>query len=231
MCSTFKLLLAGVVLREVDRGALSLEQRIEYDESDLVPYAPVTTENLAQGSMSVGDLAEAAQKTSDNVAANLLVRLLGGPAAFTQRLRACGDTVTRLDRYEPEMNQVVAGEVRDTTSPRAMAASVSRFVLGDLLSPESRATLTGWMEATRTGRKRIRAGLPEGWRAGDKTGTGIGPGEVSKYNDVAVVWPPDRPPLVIAAYYETAQPSEGMRDEDQAVLAEVGRIAVKGITS
>lgn len=225
MCSTFKVLLAGVVLRLADSGGLDLERFVAYDERDLVFHAPVTTGHLSEGGMTIGALAEAAQKTSDNVAANLLIRELGGPDAFTRRLREYGDPVTRLDRYEPEMNFVPEGEVRDTTSPRAMASSVAAFVLGDLLGPERRAILTGWMEATRTGRKRIRAGLPEDWRAGDKTGTGIAEGMVNKYNDVAVVWPSAGPPHAIAAYYDAPGSFDDMRDEDQAVLAEVGRIA------
>ncbi|ANM28396.1 hypothetical protein ABI59_00280 [Acidobacteria bacterium Mor1] len=224
MCSTFKVLLAGLVLRAAGEGTLDLERFVAYDEDDLVPYAPVTTENLPNGGMTIGALAEAAQRTSDNVAANLLIRELGGPDAFTALMRELGDSVTRIDRYEPEMNYVPEGEVRDTTSPEAMARSVAGFSVGDWLTGQQQETLVEWMVATRTGRKRIRAGLPEGWRAGDKTGTGVREGIANKYNDVAVVWPPNRAPLVISAYYEAPGCFPNIRDEDQAVLAEAGRI-------
>ena len=225
MCSTFKLLLAAIVLREVDAGRLSLETVLPYSEADMVPYAPVTEKHLAAGGMSIDALTEATQTTSDNVAANLLIKKLGGPEKITAALRAMGDTVTRLDRMEPEMNLVPAGEERDTTSPRAMAQTVAGLYTNNWLSAESQARHKQWMIATNTGARRIRAGLPADWIAGDKTGTGIAPMMANKYNDVAVIWPPRRKPVVIAAYYEASGYFERMRDQDQAVLAEVGRIA------
>lgn len=227
MCSTFKLLLAAVVLREADAGRLTLDERLTFGKYDMVPYAPVTEKHLAEGGMTVAALTEATQTTSDNVAANLLMRRLGGPAAVTERLRVMGDDVTRLDRWEPEMNLVPVGEERDTTTPRAMAASVARIVHGDLLTPASRERLRDWMIATTTGKRRLRAGLPPDWIAGDKTGTGIAPAMSNKYNDVAVVWPAGKAPLVIAAYFEASGHFESMRAEDEAVLAGVGRIAAE----
>ncbi|HWS26009.1 MAG TPA: class A beta-lactamase [Xanthomonadales bacterium] len=229
MCSTFKLLLAAAILREADAGRLQLDTFIEYGKADLVPHAPVTGANLDQGRMRIGALAEAAQLTSDNVAANLLLRVLGGPQGFTAILRQMGDAVTRIDRLEPEMNLVPAGELRDTTTPRAMAQSVARIMTGDLLSVSARDRLAAWMIATETGKKRIRAGLPAAWRAGDKTGTGVAPGMPNKHNDVAIVWPPGRAPVVIAAYFEASQHFENTRPEDDALLAQVGRIATSWI--
>ncbi len=224
LCSTFKLLLAGAVLREADAGRLSLDSMIAYGAADMVPHAPVTEALLGGGSMSIGALAEAAQRTSDNVAANLLLRLFGGPAGFTSMLREMGDPLTRLDRYEPEMSLVVAGDLRDTTTPNAMAAMVARLFGDALLSSGSRELLRQWMIDTATGTRRIRAGLPADWVAGDKTGTGRAPGMPNRHNDVAVIWLPQRAPIVIAAYYETSQPWPALRPEDDAVLAAVGRI-------
>jgi beta-lactamase class A len=225
MCSTFKLPLAAVVLREADQGRLRLADTIHFTRQDMLSYAPVTSANLEQGGMTVRALAEAAQETSDNVAANLLLKRLGGPAAFTTILRSLGDRATRLDRFEPMLNLVLAGEEQDTTTPRAMAASMARFLTGDLLTSASRELLIDWMVRTTTGDKRIRAGLPAGWRAGDKTGTGMADAMTDKYNDVAIAWPPGKAPVVVAAYFDTDTHSAEIRDEDQAVLAEVGRIA------
>ncbi len=225
MCSTFKLPLAAVVLREADTGRLKLDERLPYSEKDMLSHAPVTREHLAEGAMTIGALIEAAQVTSDNVAANLLITRLGGPGAFTAMLRALGDRATRLDRYEPMMNFVAAGEAHDTTTPRAMATTMARFLTGDLLTASSRDTLIAWMVATRTGSKRIRAGLPNGWRAGDKTGTASADGMTNKVNDVAITWPPGGAALIVAAYYDASIRSQETRPEHEAVLAAVGRVA------
>jgi beta-lactamase class A len=226
LCSTFKLLLAAAVLREHAAGRIDGEEGLAFSEADRVPHMPVIEAALAAGrtEMSLFELAEATQKTSDNVAANLLIRRLGGPAAVTALWRAMGDTETRIDRYEPEMNRVPPGELRDTTTPRSMASTVARLFSDDALLPASaQAQLAQWMRDTQTGLRRLRAGLPQAWKAGDKTGTGILKGMGNKHNDVAIAWPPGRPPIVIAAYYEAAEHHPRMRAEDDAVLAEVGR--------
>lgn len=227
MCSTFKLPLAAVVLRQIDRGLLRADQWVPYKRADLVAHAPVTRAQVGRGGMRVVALAEAAQTTSDNTAANLLLGLIGGPAGFTAALRELGDTVTRLDRMEPQMNRVVPGDERDTTTPAAMARTVARCLTGDALAPISRTLLIDWMVATETGQRRLRAGLPAGWRAGDKTGTAMAEGMMDKYNDVAITWPPGRAPLLISAYYETARAHGRMRPEDEAVLADAARLVAR----
>ena len=224
MCSTFKMALAALILREIDHGRLAADQAVSFSREDLVPYAPVTSEFLDVGSMPVIELAKAAQTTSDNVAANLLLRLIDGPAGFTAALRSIGDRETRLDRYEPELNFVPAGEVRDTTTPAAMAKTAARLVLGDVLSRESRSTLFGWMRETGTGLARIRAGLPADWIAGDKTGTGIADGMPNKYNDIAVAMPGSSASVSITAYYDAAGSYDEIRAIDEAVLADAGRL-------
>jgi len=224
MCSTFKLPLAAAIMREADSGKLSLDTVVPVTKADLVPHAPVVEANLAKGGMTIRALAEAAQKQSDNAAANLLLKQIGGPAGFTQFFRDLGDQVTRADRYEPEMNRWTPGDDRDTTTPAAKAATVAKILTGDILAPASRDLLIQWMIDTKTGAKRIRAGLPKDWRAGDKTGTGYD-NVCGKVNDIAIAWPPGKKPLIIAAYYNTAGAAVDVSDADQAVLAEVGRIA------
>jgi beta-lactamase class A len=230
MCSTFKLLLAAAVLREADAGRLSLDSLVPYSSADIVAFSPVTEANLAQAGMTVVALAEATQKTSDNTAANLLLRFFDGPAGFTRYLRALGDPVTRIDRLEPTMNLVRAGDERDTTTPRAMAHTAARILTTELLTPGSRARLIDWMIATETGKYRIRAGLPPDWRAGDKTGSAQVDGLPNRHNDVAFAWPPGRQPIVIATYLEASDYFDPMRAEDNAVLADVGRIAGEWLT-
>ncbi len=226
MCSTFKLALAGAILHLADKGRLNPVAELRYTAADMVPHAPVTGPNLAKGAMRIIDLAEATQKTSDNVAANLLIRHMGGPGAVTALFRSWGDDVTRLDRYETEMNNVTPGEERDTTTPREFARMMAWLLTTDrILTQASRELLIQWMVDTTTGSKRIRAGLPASWVSGDKTGTANSPNYNNKTNDVAIFWPPARMPVIVTAFYESDGKYAETRDQDQAVLAQVGRIA------
>lgn len=235
LCSTFKLVLAAQILERAARGGPSLETRLDVVRGDLL-HAPVTTAAVeaaaargeAVAQLRLVELAEAAQMRSDGSAANLLLRHLGGPAALTAFCRAHGDERTRLDRYEPEMNDVRADDVRDTTTPRAMASLVARL-LGGALAPEARQRLLQWMVATETGAARVRRGLPADWRAGDKTGTGGGDGVTVKCNDVVWIEPPGRAPLVVAVYYDTGVVADWPSEADESVLAEVGRIVARAV--
>lgn len=217
LCSTFKLLAAAFVLARVDRSDERLSRRITYTKEYLVAYSPATEQHVGDG-MTVGDLCEAAITLGDNTAANLLLDSFGGPPALTAFIRSLGDTITRLDRREPSLNDVEAGDPRDTTTPLSMLGLVQTLVLGSVLSVSSRDQLIAWLVATTTGDARLRAGIPQGWRVGDKTGSGAR----NATNDVAIVWPPGRAPIFVTAYYAEAEASD---DERNAVLAQVGRIA------
>lgn len=220
LCSTFKCLAAACVLARVDRGAESLDRRVRYGEDALVPYSPATARHAGDGGgLTVGEPCGAAVTLSDNTAGNLLLDGFGGPAGLTAFLRTLGDGTTRLDRRETALNEAAPGDPRDTTTPAAMAATLRTLVLGAAaLSPASRERLAAWLVGCTTGGKRLRAGVPAAWRVGDKTGTGGN----NATNDVAVLWPPGRAPVVVAAYYAEARAPEAERN---AVLAEVGRLA------
>jgi len=224
-CSTFKLAMIGACLREIDAGRMNPAEVLPYTKADLLEWSPVTGENLDKGGMTIAALAQAAQELSDGTAANLLVRRLGGPAAVTAKFREMGDTVTRLDRYEPMLGMVLSADLRDTTSPQAMAHLVRRLTIGELLSPASRKLLLQWMVDTKTGVRRIRAGLPAGWRVGNKTGTGRDIGITNKCNDVAIIYPPGRAPIIAAVYYDSGEFTDQVEARHEAVVAEVGRIA------
>lgn len=200
MCSTFKWLLAATFLAESDRGSISLDSRLSYRASDLPAHSPVTEAHLSEGWMSIAKLCEATVEMSDNGAGNLLLRRIGGPAGVTAFARAIGDSVTRLDRFELALNENLPGDPRDTTTPNTTIADFQKVLLGTVLKPASRDLLTGWMKNCRTGLERLRAGLPHNWIVADKTGTGTGSGRTSAANDIAVAWPPGRPPILIASY-------------------------------
>jgi beta-lactamase class A len=227
MCSTFKLPLVAACLREADQGRLDLTEVLAYSQRDLLPWAPFTRRHVHKGGLSVAELARAAQELSDGAAANLLVRRLGGPEAVTAKLREMGDRVTRLDRYEPELGLVLSGDLRDTTSPSAMAQLVGRIITGGVLSAGSSQRLLQWMQNTQTGPRRLRAGLPSGWRAGNKTGTGRAQGTTNKCNDVAAAFPPSRGTIIVAAYFDSGEYTQQIEARHEAVLAQVGRIAAE----
>jgi beta-lactamase class A len=217
-CSTFKAMLGAAVLAQsVERPGL-LQQRVTYGQADLVNYSPVSGKHVGTG-MTVAQLCEAAIQYSDNSAANLAMKLIGGPSAVTAYARSIGDDAFRLDRWETELNTALPGDVRDTTTPAAMAASMRVLTLGDALPPAQRAQLVAWLRGNKVGDKRIRAGVPAGSQVADKTGTG----DYGTTNDAGVIWPPSRAPIVLAVYYTQARADAKAKDD---VIAAAARIAV-----
>jgi beta-lactamase class A len=216
MCSTFKLLACAAVLARVDAGKQSLDQRIIFQKTDLVTYSPVTEKHIGAPGMSLAEICAAAIDYSDNTAANLILANIGGPAGFTQFARTLGDTVTRLDRIETALNESLPNDPRDTTTPSAMAANLNSLLLGSALSPASRGQLIQWLLANTTGATRLRAGVPDNWRVGDKTGTG----DHGSTNDIAILWPPNAKPLLVCAYLTG---TNAPLDQRNAIIAAVGR--------
>ncbi|WP_410654752.1 class A beta-lactamase [Amycolatopsis sp. lyj-112] len=216
-CSTFKGVAAAAVLQ---RNPLShLETRVSYSRDDLMKHAPVTGQHVATG-MTIRQLCDAAVRFSDGTAGNLLLRDLGGPAQLTAFTRSLGDTVTQMDRVEPAITEATPGDPRDTTTPRAFGADYQKIVLGDALAADKRDFLRDLLRRNTTGAQRIRAGLPPGWVVADKTGTG----DYGTMNDIAIVWPPDGAPIVLAL-----MSSKTAKDApyDQALLAEAAKYVVE----
>jgi len=218
MCSTFKWLAAACVLRRVELGQEQLDRRIRYGREVLLPHSPLTEPHAGGAGMTLAELCEATITVSDNAAANLILGTYGGPVGLTRYVRTLGDSVTRLDRTEPTLNESTPGDPRDTTTPRAMSVLLQQALLGDALTPASRDQLVAWMRATRTNAKRLAAGMPEGWRVGSKTGTG----EHGSTNDVGVYWPPGRAPIVAAVYLTGTQAPFAERE---AAIARIARVA------
>ena len=216
MCSTFKFLAAAFVLHRVEHGQEHLDRRLPIEQKDILSYAPVTSKHVGQQGMTISELCEAAITLSDNTAANLLLASFGGPSALTAFLRTTGDSITRLDRTEPTLNEAIPGDPRDTTTPIAMLGNLNRILFGKTLSAASRQMLTDWMIACQTGQTKLRAGVPSDWKTGDKTGSG----ERGTSNDIAIFWPPHRSPILITTYL-TGSTLAGQ--EQNAIIADVGR--------
>ena len=189
--STYKALAAAILLQQ--NSLEDLKEVITYTKDDLAPYSPITEKHVDTG-MTLSELSEAAVRYSDNTAGNLLFEALGGPEGFEQALRKIDDNVTQADRFEPDLNAFTPGDTRDTSTPKALATSLQAFALSDLLSDDKRELFTDWLKGNATGDTLIRAGAPEGWVVGDKSGAG----SYGTRNDIAVIWPPNREPIVIA---------------------------------
>jgi beta-lactamase class A len=205
-----------------DAGRERLDRRIRFEASDIVVNSPVTKDRLGGDGMSLAELCEAAMTVSDNTAGNLILASLGGPGGLTAYARSLGDTLTRLDRIEPVLNEAVPGDPRDTTTPAAMLSNLRTLVLGTVLSPASKEFLIAWLLGNKTGDTRLRAGLPKDWRVGDKTGSG----ERGTTNDVGLVWPPQHAPVIVSIYLTGTPATSGQRN---ATLANVGRAVVSAL--
>jgi beta-lactamase class A len=213
-CSTFKALATGIlVMRDAP-----LNRVITYTKSDLVEYSPITSQHLATG-MTLESLMRAALEYSDNTAANLLLEQLGGPHGLQEALRGIGDKTTNSDRNEPSLNDATPGDTRDTSTAAALGTDLRQFVLGKLLSPGGRELLTGWLVRNTTGGPYIRAGVPAGWRVGDKTGNGYW----GTRNDIAIAWPPHGAPFVISVLSSRGSLNA---DSEDALIADATRTAL-----
>ncbi|WP_380281103.1 class A beta-lactamase [Kitasatospora purpeofusca] len=226
ICSTFKTIAVAAVLRDLDHHCTFLAKRIRYTRNDVAEagYAPITglPANL-EGGMTGEELCAAAITHSDNAAANLLLRELGGPPAVTRFCRSIGDRVTRLDRWEPALNSAEPGRTTDTTTPRAIGRTYARLTTGNVLDAPDRDRLTGWLLNNTTGANRLRAGLPRDWTVAEKTGTG-GYGTT---NDVGITWPPGRGPITIAVLSTKHDPAA---PADEPLLAETASLIATALT-
>ena len=203
MASTFKLALAGAVLAEAEARRLSLTDQLTVKPSHLLEYAPVVREAGAGARLPIERLCAAIVEVSDNGAANMLLERIGGPAAMTAFFRRCGDRFSRLDRMEPELNSNLPGDPRDTTTPAAMVQTMRTLLIEGPLTPPSRQRLANWMVGSTRGLDRLRAGLPGGWRAGSKAGTGAR----GSTNDLVIAWPHKAGPILIACYLDSPHSS------------------------
>ena len=217
MCSTFKLLASAAALKRVDEGTERLDRKIAYTAADLLPYAPVARAHVADGGMNVGDLCAAAIDWSDNTAANLILQSIGGPAGFTQFARSLGDSVTRLDRYRTRAERRDPRRRTGHDQPARDARRHAGGSHGSALSETSRRQLEGWLVDDKVGDKRLRAGLPQSWRVGDKTGTG----DYGSTNAIAIIRPPGRAPIFAAVYFTGSTASMDARN---AVHKEIGAL-------
>lgn len=221
MCSTSKVMAVAAVLKQSETDSGVLNKKLEIKKSDLVNWNPITEKHV-NSSMTLAELSAATLQYSDNVAMNKIIAHLGGPDKVTAFARTIGDKAFRLDRTEPTLNTAIPGDERDTTTPQAMAQSLRALTLGNALGQAQRAQLVEWLKGNTTGGESIRAGLPKAWVVGDKTGSG----DYGTTNDIAVIWPESRAPLVLVTYFtQPKQDAKSRRD----VLAAAAKIVAEGL--
>lgn len=217
--STFKIIGVATILKQSMENSHLLQQKLTYTKQDLVYWSPVTEKHLAEG-MTISELCEAAITFSDNTAINLLIKKLGGPEVVTAFALSIGDNTFRLNNWEPELNSNPS-DLRDTSTPAAMGGNLQELALGNTLASTQREQLLNWLKANTTGNSRIRAGVPKGWVVGDKTGTARSYGVT---NDIAIIWPPEAPPIIMAIYLSTQNKNDTKKHDD--IIASVSRILI-----
>ncbi|MBE7123695.1 class A beta-lactamase Bla1 [Bacillus cereus] len=217
--STYKALAAGVLLQQ--NSIEKLNEVITYTKDDLVEYSPVTEKHVDTG-MALGEIAEAAVRSSDNTAGNILFHKIGGPKGYEKALRQMGDRVTMADRFETELNEAIPGDIRDTSTAKAIATNLKAFTVGNALPADKRKILTDWMRGNTTGDKLIRAGVPTDWEVGDKSGAG----SYGTRNDIAIVWPPNRAPIIIAIL---SSKDEKEATYDNKLIADAAEVVINAL--
>lgn len=222
MSSTFKTLACAALLHRVDKGEERIDRKVIFSESDLVTYSPITEKFAGRQAMTLSELCGAALTMSDNTAANLILRVLGGPRAITKFAKVLGDDITRLDRWETELNEATPGDQRDTTTPIVMVKNLQKLLLGDALSVESRDQLRDWLEGNQVADGLFRAAVPDDWIVADRTGAG----GFGSRSITAVIWPPERQPIIVALYLTETKASFSERNDaiveiGEAIVAEV----------
>jgi len=216
MSSTFKTIACAALLHRVDAGLERLDRVVTFTKEDLVIYSPATEYRAGTTGMTLAELCEATITLSDNTAGNLILGAIGGPLALTRFVRSIGDEYTQLNRWETDLNEAVPGDVRDTTTPNAMASLLEGLIFGEILSVDSRSTLEDWLKRNSVGDALLRAGIPEDWEIGDKTGAG-GYGSRSI---AAVMWPPSGNPIVATVYITE---TEASFEDRNTAIADIGR--------
>ena len=221
-CSTFKAFLAAATLQRVQREEERLDRAVRVTRADMIPHAPVTEKAIGR-TLTIRELMQAAVEVSDNPAANILIREMGGIAVWRSWWPTFGDTTTLISRLEPDLNTALPDDPRDTCLPDQSIANIRELAFGDRLIPTHDQMIQGWMTASPTGPNRIKAGAPQGWTVAHKTGTGAN----GTANDIGVAFPLSGAPVILATYFTGAtQASDDQRD---AVIAEATRRAFKAL--
>ena len=213
--STFKTLACAKLLADVEKELQSFDTSAVITKNAIITWSPVT-EKLIGENISLKQACSATMIMSDNTAANIVLTGINGPEALTKFMRSIGDKVTRLDRIEPDLNEALDGDKRDTTTPNAIVKSLHSLLFGDVLSEPSKIQLKQWMIDNKVTGSLLRSVLPENWSIADRSGAG---GYGSR-GITAVVWSKMRSPIIISIYLTQTDASFALRDK---AIADIGK--------
>ncbi|OOF66367.1 class A beta-lactamase [Rodentibacter sp. Ppn85] len=211
--STHKAFVCGIALDLSEDNLLSFNYQFPIQSSDIVSYSPITQHKTA---MSLTELCSAAVSYSDNTAANLIVKQIGGVKVVSNYFKRQGLTQTRLDRTEPEMNRDNLKKGLDLTTPIEAVQLLHQFIFGDLLTQASKVRLTQWMLDDQVANDLLRSTLPRDWKIADKTGAG----SHGSRSIISVFWKPDGTAYLLSIYLTNTQAT--MEQRNQAI-AEIGK--------
>jgi len=215
LMSTFKALACAKLLADVEKGIQSFDTSMVIKESSLIAWSPVAEKRIGE-KMNLKQACSAAMLMSDNTATNIVLTGIKGPKALTQFMRSMGDNVTRLDRIEPDLNEALDGDERDTTTPNAMVKSLHKLLFGDVLSHDSKQQLKQWMIDNKVTGSLLRSVLPKNWSIADRSGSG----GFGSRGITAVVWSEQHAPIIISIYLTQTSASFAQRNK---AIADIGK--------
>jgi beta-lactamase class A len=215
--STYKFIGAAALLKASAEHKVSLNKVIHYTKNDLISWQPVTPLHLNTG-MSLEALAEATVTYSDTPAMNIITKSMGGPTFVSDFAHSIGNASFNITHYEGNLNSNPADN-SDTSTPKDMAMSLKKILLGSVLPLRLKNELLTWMRNCTTGYQRIRAGTTNGFAVADKTGSG----DYGVANDIGILWSPTCKPIVLSIYTIQNKADATRRDD---ILAQATKIVL-----
>ncbi len=227
--STFKVAILLALLKRLEGGELRLRDHLQVRNRFLsltsaLPFR-VARERDGDGtvharvgqSLPLDQLARVMITRSSNLATNLLLEFLTVEAVQAY-LSGAGVEGVAVRRGVEDLAAHEAG-INNETTPEGLRALFRCFAEERFLSEESRQVGVEILAAQEFNRM-IPARLPKGVRVAHKTG------EISTHcHDAGLVFPPDRPPYVVAILTETNGSSEGR----QRAVAEISAAIYEAI--
>ncbi|MDW4262139.1 class A beta-lactamase [Staphylococcus saprophyticus] len=217
--STYKAIDSGILLNKV--APSELNKKVEINESEIVANSPVTEQYIGK-TMSLKTLIKASMLQSDNTANNKIMQELGGVNGLKHELVQLGDDVSEPQRLEPELNYFDPNSKADTTTPRAAAQTLNSILTSNEMNESNLSLLKQTMIENKKGDTLIKAGMPNSYTVGDKSGQAL---TYATRNDLAFIYPKGQDkPIILAIYSKQDQKDAKPNDK---VISDSAREVIK----